>query len=248
MSRPVLITGGSRGIGAATALTAAARGHPVCLAYREDDSAASRVVEAVSAMGGRALAVRADVAAEHEVDGLFRVAEREFGRLWGLVNCAGFMGAPTRVGDCSVELWRRMFAVNVDGTFLPTRAAIEHMSTARGGGGGAIVNVSSMAAVLGGGGEFVHYAASKGAVESFTIGLSREVAAEGIRVNAVRPGLIETELHSRTGDPDRLHRLAGTVPAGRAGQPSEVAEAIVWLLSDAASYVTGAVLAVSGGR
>jgi NAD(P)-dependent dehydrogenase (short-subunit alcohol dehydrogenase family) len=248
MDRPVLITGGSRGIGAATARAAAGHGHSVCVVYREDEAAARRVVDALKESGGRALAFRADVVVEREVDLLFEAVDREFGGLFGLVNCAGYMGAPTRIQTCGTDLWNRVFATNVLGTFLPTRAAIPRMSTATGGVGGAIVNVSSMAAVLGGGGEFVHYAASKGAIESFTLGLSRELACEGIRVNAVRPGLIETELHSRTGDAGRLERLAKTVPVGRAGQPSEVAEAIVWLLSDAASYVTGTVLTVSGGR
>lgn len=244
MSRTVVVTGASRGIGAQAALLAGQRGYDVCIVYRNDAASAARVAAAIPP--GKAHLVQADVSNEGDVRRVFEGLPSNFGPVYGLVNSAGIMGAPTRIQNCDSARWREVFETNVDGTFLPIRAAIPLMSTAQGGTGGVIVNVSSMAAVLGGAGEYVHYAATKGAIESLTIGLSRELAGEGIRVNAVRPGVIDTELHSV--EAGRVERLGKTVPIGRAGQASEVAEAILWLLSDAASYVTGAILPVSGGR
>jgi NAD(P)-dependent dehydrogenase (short-subunit alcohol dehydrogenase family) len=205
-------------------------------------------VEDILAAGGRAIEIQADVSHEADVVHMFEAAEGELGRIKGLVNNAGVTGGFARVEEVSAEAVQRVFAVNVTGAILCAREAVRRMSTGRGGSGGAIVNISSRAAQTGSPGEWVHYAASKGAIDSFTIGLAREVATEGIRVNAVAPGLVDTEIHARNGDPARLQRLMGTIPMGRAGQPEEIAESIVWLLSPAASYVTGAVLHVTGGR
>ena len=248
MSSVLVITGGSRGIGAATARLAAARGHDVCISYRGDRKAAAGVVAAVTAAGRRGLAVKGNVAEEADVIRLFDEAERALGRPRGVVNNAGIVGAATPLADAPLATLREVFDVNVLGAFLVAREAVRRMSTARGGEGGAIVNLSSMAAFLGGPGEFVHYGASKGAIETLTIGLSREVAREGIRVNAVAPGLIDTEIHASAGLHDRLERMAPMVPMGRAGTAEEVAEVILWLLSDAARYVSGTSLRVSGGR
>jgi NAD(P)-dependent dehydrogenase (short-subunit alcohol dehydrogenase family) len=244
----VLVTGGSRGIGAATARLAAERGYDVCISYRDRADSAQTVVADVEATGMHALAVRADVSEEQDVLRLFATAQGELGRLVGLVNNAGVLDRQSTVAELQAERIQRILAVNVLGAFLCAREAVRAMSTADGGLGGAIVNVSSRAAVLGGAGEYVDYAASKAAVDALTVGLSREVADVGIRVNAVRPGLIETEIHASGGEPGRVGRLGPTVPMGRGGTAEEVAQAIVWLLSDQASYVTGSLLEVSGGR
>lgn len=244
----VLITGGSRGIGAATARLAAARGWNVCVGYRSGAAAATQVVEDCRGHGVTAVAVQADIASEPDVLRLFRTAEEAIGPLTGLVNNAGIVDLQSRLADLDAARIERILRVNVLGAFLCAREAVRAMSTARGGAGGVIVNVSSRAAVLGSPNEYVDYAASKAAVDALTIGLSREVATEGIRVNGVRPGLIETELHASGGEPGRVHRLAPTVPMQRAGQPEEIAAAICWLLSPEASYATGAILDVSGGR
>ena len=248
MSGTLVVTGGSRGIGAAVAHLAAARGYAVCINYRGNRAAADAVIGAIRAKGSKAAAVQGDVASEPDVVNLFDEAERTLGPITGLVNNAGITGPAGRVDEVNRETLRRVLDINVIGTFLCAREAVKRMSTARGGKGGAIVNLSSMAAFLGGPGEWVHYAASKGAIESLTIGLSREVAREGIRVNAVTPGLIDTEIHAAAGFPDRVKELGPGVPMGRGGTAEEVAEAILWLLSDAASYVTGTSLRVSGGR
>jgi NAD(P)-dependent dehydrogenase (short-subunit alcohol dehydrogenase family) len=247
--RPVLIvTGGSRGIGAAVARLAGARGYDVAVNYLLDRIAAEKVADEVRGKGGSALSVAADVSREEDVLRLFESVTRELGSVDALVNSAGETGGFARVVDVTVETIAHVLAVNVTGSILCAREAVRRMSTKRGGNGGAIVNVSSLAARLGGANEWVHYAASKGAVETFTRGLAREVAAEGIRVNAVAPGLIETELHAAAGDPDRLNRLKGGVPMQRPGTADEVAEGILWLLSPAASYTTGAILDIGGGR
>ncbi|HZH28546.1 MAG TPA: SDR family oxidoreductase [Azospirillaceae bacterium] len=242
-----VVTGGSRGIGAAVSRVAASRGYAVVVNYAADAEAASRVVADIERAGGRAIAVQADVSQEAGVRHLFAEADG-LGPLVALVNNGGITGPITRVDELAPEDLARVLAVNVAGPFLCAREAIRRMSTRRGGTGGVIVNVSSIAARLGGAGEWVHYAASKGAIDTFTAGLAREVAAEGIRVNAVAPGLIDTEIHAAAGAPDRLERLAPSVPMGRAGTVEEVAETVMWLLSPAASYVTGAVVPVSGGR
>jgi NAD(P)-dependent dehydrogenase (short-subunit alcohol dehydrogenase family) len=243
----VVITGGSRGIGAATARVAAAAGWGVCLSYREDGAAAAEVVTGCAAEGFPARAVMADVALEQDVLDLFAAAA-ELGPVTGLVNNAGITAPKSRVADLDADRIRRLLDVNVLGAFLCAREAVRRMSTRLGGTGGVIVNVSSRAAVLGAAGEYVDYAASKAAVDALTVGLAGEVGAEGIRVAGVRPGLINTELHARFGQPDRLERLKGSILLGRAGEPEEIAEAIVWLLSDRASFVTGSTLDVSGGR
>ena len=242
-----VITGGSRGIGAATAPLLAAAGWDVCLSYREADVDAERVVASCVAVGRAARAVRADVRVEADVLGLFAAAD-ELGPLGILVNNAGITGAKARVDELDVERLERMVAVNVVGAFLCAREAVRRMSTAHGGTGGAIVNVSSAASRLGSAGEYVDYAATKGAIDTMTLGLSKEVAREGIRVNAVRPGLIHTDIHASGGQPNRVAAKADSVPLGRGGEAVEVARAIEWLCSDDASYVTGALLDVSGGR
>lgn len=244
----VLITGGSRGIGAATARLCAADGYDVCVTYAHEAAPAAAVAEAARACGVRAQVVRADVGVEADVRRLFAEIDGYGGRLTGLVNNAGIIGARGTVAETSAAVLERVMAVNVIGTMLCAGEAVRRMSTDRGGAGGAIVNVSSVAATLGAAGEYVHYAASKAAVNTFTIGLAQEVAAQGIRVNAVSPGLIDTEIHARAGAPDRLARLAPGLPMGRAGEADEVARCIVWLLSAEASYVTAANLSVAGGR
>ena len=244
----VIVTGASRGIGAAVAKLVGAHGVPVAVNFFIDEAAALEVVAQISAVGGRAMAVQGDVAREADVTHLFETAARELGPLQGLVNNAAITGGFARVEAVTAEVLTRMLAVNVVGTMLCAREAVRRLSTHRGGTGGAIVNISSLAARTGGAGEWVHYAASKGAVNSFTIGLAREVAQEGIRVNAVAPGLIETDLHAANGAPDRVERLAPSIPMQRAGTASEVAEGVLWLLSPAASYTTGTILEIGGGR
>ena len=248
MNPILLITGGSRGIGAATALLAAQQGYAVAVNYTEHSLAADEVVRQIRAGGGQAIAVQADVAVEAQVLAMFEKIDAELGRLSALVNNAGVVDVSARVDEMSVARLKRMFDINVLGSFLCAREAVKRMSTRYGGAGGAIVNVSSVAARLGGAGQYVDYAASKGAIDSFTAGLAREVAPEGIRVNAVRPGIIETEIHASGGQPERARQMAPLVPLQRAGTAQEVARAIVWLLTDAASYTTGTLLDVAGGR
>jgi NAD(P)-dependent dehydrogenase (short-subunit alcohol dehydrogenase family) len=245
---PVVVTGGSRGIGAATARLLAQRGHAICLSFVHDAEAADEVVTACAAAGIEAIAVRADVSVEADVVELFRTADAELGPIAGLVNNAGVVDRQARLEEITTARLERMFAVNVTGAFLCAREAVRRLSTRHGGGGGAIVNVSSRAAVLGAPGEYVDYAAAKAAVDAMTVGLSKEVADEGIRVNAVRPGLIATGIHAQGGEPGRVHRLAPTLPMKRPGRVEEVAAAIAWLLSDEASYVTGSFIDVGGGR
>ena len=243
----LIVTGANRGIGAAVARLAAKQ-YSIVVNYARDEAAASEVVRQITATGGRAVAIQADVSVEKDVVRLFAEAERQLGPVRALVNNAGITGGFSRVEAITSEMLARVFAVNVSGTILCSREAVRRMSTRNGGNGGAIVNVSSRASQIGGAGEWVHYAASKGAVDTFTIGLAREVATEEIRVNAVSPGLISTELHAAAGALDRLERLAPTIPMKRAGTAEEVAEGILWLLSPAASYVTGVILPISGGR
>ena len=248
MNGVVVITGGSRGIGAATARRAAQDGWNVVLSYQSDGDAAEAVVADCEAYGRIALAVRCDVAEEADVLALFDAVPAGAGPVRGLVNNAGIVAPTMRAADMDSERIRRMLEVNVLGAFLCAREAVRRMSTANGGSGGSIVNVSSRAAALGSPGEYVDYAASKAALDTLTVGLSKEVAAEGVRVNSVRPGLIETEIHERNGQSGRLERLAPSIPLGRSGTADEVAAAIVWLLSDESSYTTGTFLDVSGGR
>lgn len=242
------MTGGGRGIGAATARLLAGDGWDVCITYLQDADAADAVVESCSAAGVRAVAAQADVAVEADVVALFNTVDAALGPVGALVNNAGIVGPKARLDEFDGDRLNRMFAVNAVGPFLCAREAVRRMSTRHGGRGGVIVNVSSAASRLGSPGEYVDYAASKGAIDTMTIGLAKEVACEGIRVNAVRPGLIETEIHASGGQPDRLDRLRTAIPMQRPGAADEVANAIVWLCSDAASYVTGALLDVSGGR
>lgn len=244
----MLITGAGRGIGAATAKLAAAKGYAVAVNYTANREAAEATVEAITSAGGRAVAIQADVAVEADVKRLFATVDDELGTLSVLVNNAGIIQNSMRLDEMTPARWERVLGINVTGVFMCTREAVLRMSTRHGGSGGAIVNVSSAAARLGAPGEFIDYAASKGAVDSLTIGLSKEVAREAIRVNAVRPGLINTEIHASAGQPDRVERLKEGVPTGRGGEPEEVAEAIVWLASEQASYVTGVLLDVTAGR
>jgi len=248
MKPTLIVTGGSRGIGAATARLAAARGYQVCINYHRNEAAAQAVVAAIEGSGGEAFAVAGDVAVETEVLQLFEAVDRRCGRLDGLVNNAGILEHHMRVDQMSLGRLQRVLATNVIGAFLCAREAVKRMSTKHGGAGGAIVNVSSMAARLGAPSEYVDYAASKGAIDAMTIGLAREVAAEGIRVNAVRPGVIYTDIHASGGEPGRVDRIRSAVPMQRGGTADEVARAILWLLSDEASYSTGAFIDISGGR
>ncbi|MGY4317415.1 SDR family oxidoreductase [Bradyrhizobium sp. JR3.5] len=244
----VVITGGSRGIGRATALAAAARGYRVVVGYATNQAAAIEVVAAIEASNGKAIAVKCDVGSEQDILALFKAADG-FGTLGALVNNAGIVGkSGVRVDEMSAERIQQMMAVNVTGSILCAREAVKRMSTRHGGQGGVIVNLSSVAARLGAPNTYVDYAASKGAIDSFTVGLGYEVAGEGIRVAGIRPGLIDTDIHAAGGEPDRAHRLAHMVPMKRVGTADEIANAIVWLISDEASYVTSAILDVSGGR
>jgi NAD(P)-dependent dehydrogenase (short-subunit alcohol dehydrogenase family) len=244
----LLVTGGSRGIGAATALLAARQGWAVAVNYASNEAAAHDVVRTITAAGGKALAVQADVADEAQVLAMFAQVDARLGRLTGLVNNAGVVDVSARVEDMSLARFKRMFDINVIGSLVCAREAVRRMSTRRGGKGGAIVNVSSAASRLGSPGQYVDYAAAKGAIDAFTIGLAKEVGGEGIRVNAVRPGLIETDIHASGGLPDRVEDLKHQVPMQRGGTADEVAQAIVWLLSPQASYTTMSLMEISGGR
>ncbi|MGI9217381.1 MAG: SDR family oxidoreductase [Hydrogenophaga sp.] len=248
MDKVLLVTGGSRGIGAATAWLAAQQGWAVAVNYAHNSLAADEVVRRIRASGGSAITVQADVGDEAQVLRMFQKVDAKLGRLTGLVNNAGVVDVTARVDEMGVARWKRMFDINVIGSMLCAREAVRRMSTRHGGAGGSIVNVSSAASRLGSPGQYVDYAAAKGAIDSFTIGLAKEVAAEGVRVNAVRPGLIETEIHASGGLPNRVKDLQHLVPMQRGGTADEVAQAIVWLLSDAASYTTMSLLDVSGGR
>jgi len=243
-----VVTGASRGIGAAVAKLLAANGYSVAVNYTKDEEAAQRVVDQLTGLASRAVAIQADVSREADVLRLFETAERELGPVRALVNNAAVTGGFARVEEVDGKRLTQMLAINVGGTILCAREAVRRMSTRHGGKGGAIVNISSLAARTGGSGEWVPYAASKGAVNSFTIGLAREVATEGIRVNAVAPGLVETGLHAANGEPGRLVRLSPTIPMQRPGNPDEIAQGVFWLLSDAASYTTGTILEIGGGR
>jgi NAD(P)-dependent dehydrogenase (short-subunit alcohol dehydrogenase family) len=248
LKQVVLVTGGSRGIGAATAVLAAAKGYAVAVNYVANEAAAQDLVRRIRAGGGEAIAAAGDVAQEGDVLRLFDEVDAKLGRLTALVNNAGVVDVAARVEDMSVQRLKRMFDINVLGTILCAREAIRRMSTRHGGSGGAIVNVSSAAARLGAPGQYVDYAAAKGAIDAFTVGLAKEVAAEGIRVNAVRPGLIETDIHASGGIPDRVRQLQHLVPMQRGGTAEEVAHAILWLLAPEASYTTMSLVDVSGGR
>ncbi|PZS32699.1 MAG: oxidoreductase [Pseudonocardiales bacterium] len=248
MDHPVtIVTGASRGIGAATALHLARAGHHVVVNFGHDGTAAEQVVVAVAAEGGRAVPVQADVTEHEQVEHLFAVARETFGPVTGLVNNAGTTALIADLADTPVDVVRQVLDLNLLATVLCARRAAQLMSTSRGGTGGAIVNISSAAATLGSAHEYVHYAAAKAGVEALTVGLAKELAAEGVRVNAVAPGVVRTGIHAAAGDPDRAGRAAGRIPLGRAGEPTEIAPAIAWLLGDEASYVTGAILRVAGG-
>ena len=239
----MIVTGGGRGIGAATARLAAERGYAVCISYLKNGAAAETLARDI-----KGIAVQGDVASEPDVVRLFKTADEKLGRVTALVNNAGIVDLRQRVEQMSAARIQRMLAVNVTGSFLCAREAVKRMSTRHGGKGGAIVNVSSVAARLGGAGDYVDYAASKGAIDTFTVGLAKEVGGEGIRVNAVRPGVIRTEIHATSGDPGRVERIAASTPLLRPGEADEIARSIVWLASDEASYITGALLDISGGR
>jgi NAD(P)-dependent dehydrogenase (short-subunit alcohol dehydrogenase family) len=248
MAGVMVVTGGGRGIGAATARLAAKRGYSVCVNYLRDRGSADRVVQDIRGEGGTAIAVAGDISLEKDVLGLFRECDRSLGQLTALVNNAGIVERQSRVEQMDAPRLQRVFATNVLGAFLCAREAIRRMSTKHGGKGGAIVNISSGASRLGSPGEYVDYAASKGAVDTMTIGLAKELAGEGIRVNCVRPGFVNTEIHASGGEPNRIERLRDGIPMKRGGEPEEVARAILWLLSDEASYSTGSILDVAGGR
>lgn len=248
MKPVLLITGGGRGIGAATALLAARQGHAVAINYATNSLAADEVARQIRSEGGSAMTVQADVANEGQVLAMFERVQAKLGPLSGLVNNAGVVDRTERLDEMSVARWRRMFDINVLGSLLCAREAVRCMSTRHGGSGGVIVNVSSVAATLGAAGQYVDYAAAKGAIDVFTVGLAREVASEGIRVNAVRPGIIDTDIHASGGQPGRAQRLAPQIPLQRPGTAEEVANGIVWLLSPQASYATGTILDITGGR
>jgi len=244
----MLITGAGRGIGAATALLAAERGYAVCINYLRDADSASALQEKIERAGARAIAVAGDVSSEPDVLRLFEEADRRLGRITDLVNNAGIVDRGSRVEDMSAARLARMFAINITGSFLCAREAVKRMSKRHGGSGGSIVNVSSIAAKLGAPGEYVDYAASKAAIDAFTVGLAKEVGPDGIRVNAVRPGVIRTDIHLSSGDPARVERIGATAPLGRPGEPEEIARTILWLLSPEASYISGALVDATGGR
>jgi NAD(P)-dependent dehydrogenase (short-subunit alcohol dehydrogenase family) len=249
MSQPImLITGGSRGIGAATALLAADRGFDVCINYANDASAAESVATQVRARGRRACTVRGDVAEESHVMGIFKACQDNLGPLTCLVNNAGVVDVKARLDEMDITRWQRMFNINVIGSLLCAREAVKRMSTKHGGAGGTIVNLSSAAARIGSPGQYVDYAASKGAIDTLTMGLAKEVAREGIRVNAVRPGIIETEIHASGGEPDRVAQSLGIIPMGRGGTADEIARAILWLATDESGYTTGSIIDSTGGR
>ena len=248
MKQVVVITGGGRGIGAATALLAAQRGYAVCVNYRSNQSAADGVVSQILQAGGEAIAVQADVSQQADVERLLQTVDTELGTVTALINNAGILEQQMPVEEMDLDRWQRVFATNVFGCFLCAQSAIQRMSTQQGGAGGAIVNVSSLAARAGSPFEYVDYAASKGALDTFTIGLAKEVAEAGIRVNGVRPGFIDTEMHASGGEPNRIERVKAQVPLKRGGTADEVARAILWLLSDEASYTTGGFIDVAGGR
>ena len=248
MAKVLIVTGGGRGIGAQTARLAAERGYAVAVNFRGNRETADAVVRSIHDTGAKAIAVQTDVADEGAVVRMFETVDRSLGRVTALVNNAGIVDRGIRVADMTAARIARMFAINVTGSFLCAREAVKRMSTRHGGAGGVIVNVSSIAARLGGAGEYVDYAASKGAIDTFTIGLAKEVGAEGIRVNAVRPGIIRTDIHIASGDPERVERIGRMAPLQRPGEAQEVAQAILWLLSDEASYMTGALVDVTGGR
>lgn len=248
MDNVIIITGAGRGIGAATALAAARAGYRICINYLADDTSAHRVLEQVRALGADAITVRADVSVEDEIIQLFHRVDHELGRVTALVNNAGTIGHQSRLDDVSEFRLLKLMKTNVVGPMLCAKHALQRMSTRHGGQGGAIVNVSSVAARLGAPHEYVDYAASKGALDTFTVGLAKEVAGEGVRVNGVRPGYIFTDFHALSGDAERVSKLEPSIPMGRGGQPAEVAEAILWLLSDKASYTTGSFIDLGGGR
>ncbi|KJH81623.1 SDR family oxidoreductase [Pseudomonas sp. KSR10] len=248
MSKVMLITGASRGIGAATARLAASEGYSLCLNFHRRQDAAQQLLEELQRNGTRAIAIAADVADEAQIANLFAAIDDEFGRLDVLVNNAGMLERQMRLDEMDAARLMRVFSVNVTGSFLCAREAVKRMSTRYGGNGGAIINVSSIAAKLGAPNEYIDYAAAKGAIDSMTLGLAKEVAAEGIRVNAVRPGVINTDIHASGGEPGRVERVRSSVPMGRGGEAEEVAEAILWLASEKASYASGALLDISGGR
>jgi NAD(P)-dependent dehydrogenase (short-subunit alcohol dehydrogenase family) len=249
MARPlVLITGGSRGIGAATARLAASRGYDVALTYLQRAETADALARELTATGARALALQADVSREADVLRVFATVDRELGTLTALVNNAGILEQQMRLDAMTADRWIRVLMTNVVGSFLCAREAVLRMSTRHGGSGGAIVNLSSMASKIGGANEYIDYAASKGAVDSMTVGLAREIATEGVRVNCVRPGPIRTEIHASGGEPGRVDRIGPSIPIGRGGEPEEVAATVMWLLSAEASYLTGTIVDVSGGR
>ncbi|CAE6928828.1 putative NAD(P)-binding oxidoreductase with NAD(P)-binding Rossmann-fold domain [Pseudomonas marincola] len=247
-SKVMLITGASRGIGAATARLAAARGYAVCINFRQQQDAATQLVAEIRADGGEAFAIQADISDENQVAELFVQFDQQFSRLDVLVNNAGMLESQSRLEAIDGARLQRVFAANVYGSFYCARQAIQRMSKRRGGNGGAIINLSSIAAKLGAPEEYIDYAAAKGAIDSMTVGLAKELAADGIRVNAVRPGVIDTEIHASGGEPGRVERVSKSIPMQRGGQPEEIAEAILWLASDAASYTSGALLDVAGGR
>ncbi|WP_276348282.1 SDR family oxidoreductase [Daejeonella sp. JGW-45] len=248
MNRSVIITGGSRGIGAATAILAARKGYEVCVNFLSNEKAALKVVDHIIRNGGKAIALQADVSSESEVANMFRTVDSSMSPLWGLVNNAGILETQMRFEDMKTDRWERILKSNVMSCFHCSKEAIRRLSAKHGGAGGSIVNVGSIASLSGSPGEYVDYAAAKGAVDSLTRGLSRELACEGIRVNAVRPAFIYTDIHASGGEPGRVDRIKDLIPMKRGGQPEEVAEAIVWLLSDEASYCTGTFIDLAGGR
>ena len=248
MDKVLIVTGGSRGIGAATARIAGRRGYAVCVNFLKNKVAAKQIVDKINADGGHAIAVGADISKEEEVLELFSTVDDSLGKISALVNNAGILERQMRIEDMDEKRLNRVFITNITGSILCAREAVKRMSIKNGGNGGTIVNLSSAAARLGSPGEYIDYAASKGAIDTFTRGLAQEVAEDGIRVNAVRPGVIETDIHASGGEPGRVERIKDTIPLKRGGKPEEVARAIMWLLSSESSYTTGALLEVSGGR